>query len=224
MAKILLAEDDQNIGSTLQDYLAAREKHNIDWVSDGAQAAEKLLFYHYDLLIVDWEMPKKSGPEVVSEYRMRGGSTPALFLTGRDSASDKVAGLDSGADDYMTKPVQLPELAARIRALLRRRSGGTVLLQASQGKLSIDTAGRIVKYDGELVHLAPREYDLLAFLVRHRGDVFSNEALLDRVWDSNSEASPDMVRATVKRIRKKLGTEDPDAIIRNVFGTGYVID
>jgi DNA-binding response OmpR family regulator len=222
MAKILLAEDDRELGATVEKYLCGQQGHTVEWAMDGEDAAEKLRVYQYDVLIVDWEMPKKTGLEVISEFRSRGGVTPVLFLTGRDAPRDKVAGLDSGADDYMTKPIVFEELAARVRALTRRRSGGTAVL--STDELSIDTASKCVKFNGELVHLAPREYALLEFLMRHRGTVFSNEALLNRVWDSDSEAGPDMVRATIKRIRKKLGIEGSDTVIRNVFGTGYVID
>jgi DNA-binding response OmpR family regulator len=222
MAKILLAEDDPHVGDAILQYLVSRHQYDVEWVMDGLQAAEKLSIYNYDVIIVDWEMPHKSGLQLVSEYRDKGGMIPALFLTGRDAASDKIAGLDSGADDYMTKPVIFDELAARIRSLLRRRSGGAAV--TTVGDLVIDTANHSVRYQGELIHLAPREYALLEFLVRHRGHVFSNEALLDRVWGSSSEAGPEMVRATIKRIRKKLGVENSETLIRNVFGTGYVLD
>src|SRR6185437_10527046 len=103
MAKILVAEDDRSLGSTLKEYLVSQE-HLVDWAFDGEQATEHLTCYKYDLLIVDWEMPRKTGLQVITEFRAKGGATPVLFLTGKTSTSDKISGLDGGADDYMTKP------------------------------------------------------------------------------------------------------------------------
>lgn len=220
MAKILLVEDDKTLAQTVIACLSKQAQHVVDWVADGSSAADYLRRDDYELLILDWELPNKTGVEILSEYRDRGGQASAIFVTGKAALADKTRGLDTGADDYLVKPFELEELKARVRSVLRR-SSGTKTNTLTIGSVLIDTNGRTIRKNGELMHLSALEFSLLEFLARHRGQVFSPDALLNRVWDSGSEAGPDMVRTMIKRIRNKLA--EPE-IIRNVFGEGYIVD
>jgi DNA-binding response OmpR family regulator len=223
MAKILLLEDDTALAQSVVEFLQLKGQHVVDWTPDGQKADELLRFYQYELLILDWDVPKKSGLELLLELRDRGRTVSVLFLTSKSAVSDRMQGLDSGADDYLCKPFSLDELGARVRALLRRGSEHKTP-QLRAGDIVIDVAAHIVKKSGELVHLTGSEFALLEFLVRNKGKVFSPEALLNRVWASDSDTSPDMVKATVMRIRRKLGENADESVIRSVFGEGYRVD
>jgi two-component system response regulator QseB len=223
MAKVLLVEDDTANAESVAAFLRKKEQHAVDWAADGVQALEFLNVYNYDVIIIDWELPLKSGIELLTEYRNKGGNAPALFLTGRTAVADKTHSLDLGADDYLCKPFDMAELGARVRALLRRQTGRRQnILQA--GDVVLDTKAHTVRKQDELVHLTPLEFSLLEFLIRHKGTMFKHEALLDRVWDSSSDAGIDMVRTTIKRIRRKLGEVGKQSTIRNVFGEGYIVE
>ncbi len=221
MAKLLLVEDDEELLDILMTSLEA-ELHSVDTATDGEEAWEKLRFYKYDVIIMDWELPKLTGVEVMRQFRYSGGVTPILMLTGRKSIQDKEVGLDTGCDDYLTKPFDPRELTARIRALLRRPTtfAGTQLM-AADIVLSLDTH-RVTKGGNEL-QLSPMEYKLLEFLIRHKDQPFSPEALLDRVWNSSSDASIDTVRTLVKTLRKKIGDENGKSILQTIHGIGYKI-
>lgn len=219
MAKILLVEDDPNLLLALQITLEV-EKHTIDTAADGSEAEFKIKSFDYDLLVLDWQLPDKDGVDLVREFRLRGGRTPILMLTGKSKPQEKGLGLDSGADDYLTKPFDELELKARIRALLRRPalSCDTVL---NCQDLTLDPKQHIVTKAGGDVQLMPKEYQLLEFLMRHPDQVFSQEALLNKVWPTDSEATAEALRTTVKRLRKKI---DPEAkIVSTVHGVGFVL-
>jgi DNA-binding response OmpR family regulator len=223
MPKLLLVEDDTALAKAILDYLQIHGGYTVDWANDGACAQELLQSYQYELLILDWELPHKSGLELLKEYQAHGGKAAALVLTGRSSLASKKQGLESGADDYLTKPFDIEELAARIRALLRR---GTQIKSSVMriGNITIDTVKHIVRKNEQLIALTKLEYSLLEFLVRHQGAVFSNEQLLERVWDSTSDATEDMVRTIIKRIRQKLKESPDNSIIKNLAGRGYTIE
>jgi DNA-binding response OmpR family regulator len=222
LAKILLVEDDADLAETTQQWLVS-EKNVVEVVYTGTDARERLRFYKYELIILDWELPGKSGLELLRDFRESGGKTPILFLTGRADIVDKETGLDSGADDYLTKPFSPRELAARIRALLRRSSESSdTVLQARD--IRLDAKNCTVLKNGEPVHLTPRELALLEFFMRHAGTVFSAEALLDRVWHSESDASPDTVRAYITKLRSKIDKEGCESIIRTVYKLGYALE
>lgn len=220
MAKILLVEDDTALAQTMLTCLRTQGQHTVDWVDNGNKAQDYLNCYEYELLILDWDLPEKSGIQILEDYRNRGGMASALFVTGKSALANKTQGLDAGADDYLVKPFELEELKARVRAVLRRGTSSKTNLLNSRD-VTIDSVARTVKKGGELIHLTTLEFSLLEFLMRHKGQVFSPEALLNRVWDTGSEAGPDMVRTMIKRIRNKLA--DPE-IIRTVFGEGYIVD
>lgn len=222
MAKILVVEDEHDLSGPIRDWLT-RENHLVEVVDNGAVALDYLRVNKYDLVVLDLMLPVLSGMEVCRQFRDRGGTTPILMLTARSAVDEKEAGLDAGADDYLTKPFHLKELAARVRALLRRPTPltGNVYKLAD---LVVDTAGRTVTKQGQEVHLVPKEYSLLEFLVRHAGQVFSADALLERVWESDSNAMPDTVRTHIKTLRKKIDSPDLESIIQTVHGVGYKIE
>jgi len=220
MARILITEDNPDIAFTLERYLLA-ELHIIEVARDGIEAAQILRSSDFDLLILDWNLPGKSGVEVCREYRLNGGSKPVLLLTAKSSSKEKIAGLDSGADDYLTKPFDLGELSARVRALLRRSAGPSSDLLVA-GDLKLDTGRHTLKKGALAISLLSREYQLLEFLMRNPQHVFSAEALLDRVWPSDSDASKEAVKSTLVRLRKKV---DPKGeLIKTVHGVGYIFE
>lgn len=223
MAKILLAEDDLDLCTTLVPALEA-ERHIIDLAHDGDQAIAMLKTDTYDVIVLDWEMPKKSGLQVLQHFRQTGGTTPIIMLTGKSSVTDKESGLDSGADDYLTKPFEQRELNARIRTLLRRAAGGNAASNMLEyGDLVLDPVKYRLTKSGAELHLAPRDFALLEFFMRNPGHVFSVQSILSRVWSYESEASPDGLRAAIRRIRRVVDTDDdPErSIIENVSRVGY---
>lgn len=219
MAKVLLVEDDPDVAFSVAACLQL-EQHVVESVTDGKEALDRLRFYQYDLVILDWGLPGMSGLEVCKEFRSRGGKTPILMLTGKAETREKVTGLDSGADDYVTKPFDVDEIIARVRALLRRPEDitGNVL---TVGNLTLDTATGHVTRDGMAIKLLPKEFALLSFLMRHVDQVFTGEALLDRVWSSESDATSDALRSTIKRLRKKIDVEGRPSLLQTIPGFGY---
>lgn len=222
MAKILVAEDDRIIGESIVDGLRSAG-HTIDWVRNGSECADRLRLYHYDAAVVDWNMPGQSGVDVCRAYRESGGNAPLLLLTARDKESEKVEGLDSGADDYLTKPFSVAELNARIRALLRRnpQTSNNVL---QVGDLIVDVAQARVTRAGMEVELLHKEFALLEFLMRRPNQVFSVHDLLNMVWSSESESGSDAVRQAVVRLRKKLDIPGRRCPITTVKGLGYKVE
>lgn len=222
MAKILLIEDDVELSRIVCDLFSA-ENHQVEAVMDGEEAISRLHHYEYDLLIVDWELPRVSGLEVVKQCRAKGSTVPILMLTARRAIDEKEAGLDSGSDDYLTKPFEARELLARVRALLRRpRTSASTALKA--GDLVLDpTACRVKKGTRELP-MKRQEFVLLEFLMRHPNRVFSAETLLDRVWNHDEAATLEAVRTSIKRLRKAIDDTDEISMITTVHGMGYRFD
>jgi DNA-binding response OmpR family regulator len=216
MSKILLVEDDADLAGMVKMNLV-REHSTVEVVYSGEEALDVLAVSSYDLLILDWNLPGKTGLEICKWYRQHGGTSPVLMLTGKSEVIDKETGLDGGADDYLTKPFSMRELAARVRAVLRRSTTVTSNV-LTRGPYTVNPFKFHIEKDGATVSLQPREFALFEFLMRHPGDVFSADALLERIWRSDSEASLDALRACIKRIRKKL--DDPD-VIETVHGVGY---
>ncbi len=222
MAKILMVEDEADLAFPVKDWLS-REQHLVELSDNGNDALGKLRVYKYDLIILDWMLPGTSGVDVCKRFRQNGGTTPILMLTAKTEITDKETGLDAGADDYLTKPFHLKELAARVRALLRRhvQSSDAIL---RMGDVVIDTLARKVMVAGAEIHLVPKEYSLLEFFMRHPNQVFSADALIDRVWASDTLASPDTIRTYIKLLRKKLDSDGKEPIIRTVHGVGYKLE
>jgi len=221
MAKILIVEDEIDLAYPVRDWLL-KEQYLVELSENGRDALEKLRIYKYDLIILDWMIPLVNGVEVCRSFRQSGGTTPILMLTARQLVEDKTTGLDAGADDYLTKPFHLKELAARVRALLRRniKSSDPIL---KCGNITVDTLSHKVTVADQEIHLVPKEYSLLEFFMRHRNQVFSAEALLDRVWSSDSTACPDTIRTYIKLLRKKIG-DGSDTVLRTIHGVGYKLE
>lgn len=183
MAKILVVDDTAEMLEMLRSTLE-QEHYTVDTASNGKDGWFYLSSYEYDLAILDWQLPEKSGVEILKEYRSIGGSTPILMLTGMSSYANKEEGLDSGADDYLTKPFNIREFSARVRALLRRSSKATDNT-LSCGPITVDPGSYIVTVNGENVDLQPKEFQLLEFFLRNQNKVFDQEAVLNRVWPSD---------------------------------------
>ncbi len=219
MAKILMVEDDLELCNSVGSWLKM-EHHTVEIVNSGLDAQEMLLNHHFDIIILDWELPELNGVELCKKFRSKGGETPVLMLTGRSNINDKSQGFDAGADDYLTKPFILTELTLRIRALLRR-AGPQVRMVLKAGDLELEPDTFQVKKNGEALKLLPKEFALLEFLMRHPEQVFSLDSLLARIWVSDSDASTDAVQACIKRLRRKIDTPGAESMIANVHGVGY---
>lgn len=218
MAKILLVEDDPRVAESISQWLT-HQRYVVEIAATGPQAEDLLASYRYDVLIVDWGLPGKSGVDVCKSFRERGGRTPILMLTAKSTVEEKTTGLDAGADDYVTKPVDVRELGARLRALLRRPEA-VVANELQVGELCLDRANCSVVRDGETIQLTNREYALLEFLMRHPGQYFTAETLLERVWSSEIDTTALSVRVCIKRLRDKIDV-DGESYIENSKGLGY---
>lgn len=222
MAKVLIIDDDVQLCATIKGWLSV-DHHNVEISNDGDDALNRLRLSEYDLIILDVGMPGKSGLEVLQEFRSRGGATPVLMLTGKNSVDDVERGFETGADDYLTKPFHGRELTARLRALLRRPGSivGTIL---TVGDLVLDRENYRVARNGSPIELLPKEFDLLEFFMRNVNRVFTAEALLNRVWTADSEATTDAVTSCIKRLRKKIDVEGKPSMIRTMRGVGYKLE
>jgi Response regulators consisting of a CheY-like receiver domain and a winged-helix DNA-binding domain len=221
MAKILLVEDDNNLSILLKMQLE-QSRHLVDVVKRGLDALSQLRASSYELVILDWMLPDVPGIDVCREFRNTGGRIPVLMLTAKGTVEDKAAGLNAGADDYLVKPFHPTELDARVNALLRRPAVYTGR-KLKIRDIELDTASGTITKAGTEVELTAKEFSLLELLMRYPNQSFSLEAILDRVWDSDSSASIDTVRTHMKTLRKKLGDGDGDGIIRTKRGQGYRI-
>ncbi len=218
--RILVVEDDRDLADGISRSLS-KSGHAVDVVMDGLSAEAALGVTSYDLVILDLQLPKRNGLEVLRNYRAGGGRAPVLILTARSAVADRVGGLDAGADDYLAKPFDLTELEARIRSLLRRASSmPTPVLR--HGALSLDTVGRHVEIGGERLDLSAREIALLETLLLRAGRVVSKEGLLERLYGADEHAGENAVEVFVHRVRRKL--EPAGVAIRTVRGLGYMID
>jgi len=215
--RVLVVEDDRLLGDAIQAGL--RELgHAVDWVRDGAAADGALRDDAYAAVVLDLGLPQRSGLEVLRALRARGGRVPVLILTARDTVADRIAGLDAGADDYLVKPFDLGELAARLRALARRASG-TAAPQLVVGGVELDPAAHRVRVDGRPVELSAREFALLHALMRHAGRVLSRVQLEEQLYAWGEEVESNAVEVLVHRLRRKLA---PDLIV-TVRGVGYLM-
>ena len=212
---MLLIEDDPMIGASVRNGLR-HESYTVDWVRDGAAAEGAVADGVYELLVLDLGLPRKSGVELLAGLRRQGVDLPVLVITARDSVADRVAGLDAGADDYLVKPFDLDELSARIRALMRRRSGRASPV-IELGPLSLNPATHEVSLNGAPVNLSGREFALLHALLEQPGVPLSRAQLEDRVYGWQEEIGSNAVEVYIHSLRRKLGAE----WIRNVRGVGY---
>jgi len=219
--RLLLAEDERKVASFIQRGLAA-EHYAVEVVHDGDEALVRALEPEYDLIILDIMLPKRDGLAVLRLLRERQVRTPVLLLTARDTVADKVAGLDSGADDYLTKPFAFEELLARVRALLRRgtTSGTTVLAVAD---LRLDPVTRDVTRAARRIELTAKEYALLEFFLRRHGQVLSRSVIAEHVWGVDFDTFTNVIDVYVNYLRKKIDADFEPKLLHTVRGVGYVL-
>lgn len=217
--RILIVEDEPAIAAALRHILVANG-HAVDAVEDGMTGLDWAGAYPYDAIVLDVILPGIDGFAVCARLRARGDRTPVLMLTARDAVDDRVAGLDAGADDYLAKPFAAAELLARLRALGRRGGGeASPLLRTSD--LEIDPAAHAVRRDGVEIRLTAKEFALLEFMARHPGQIFTQERLIDAVWDADFAAESNIVEVYVRSLRRKLDGGRRNGLIETVRGAGY---
>lgn len=219
--RILFAEDERDLNHIITKKLTS-QGYSVDSVYDGEEAIDILSYTDYDAVILDIMMPKADGFAVLRALRSKGKNTPVLFLTARDSVQDRVAGLDSGANDYLVKPFSVEELLARIRAMTRTAFGvsGSLL---SVGDLTMDTAAKVVKRGGKEIPLSAKEYALLEYLMHNAGIVLSREKIENHIWNFDYEGGTNVVDVYIRYLRKKIDEGYDKKLIHTVRGRGYVL-
>ena len=214
--RVLLAEDDELLGSGLKAGLG-QHGFAVDWVRDGVAAERELLAQQHEAAVLDLGLPRQDGLDALAAVRAKGVRTPVLVLTARDAIDARIQGLDGGADDYIVKPVDLGELAARLRALVRR-AHGVPTTRLMLGEVALDPAARQVWRGDEAVELSTREFDLLQVFMLHAGRVLTREQIEQHLYKWGSEVSSNAVEVHVHNLRRKLGP----GVIETVRGVGYV--
>lgn len=216
--RLLLVEDDELLGDGIRSRLT-QDGYTVDWVRDGRAASAVLRHETFGLVVLDLGLPYRSGLDVLRELRGDGKTVPVLILTARDAVEDRVAGLDAGADDYVIKPFDLPELLARLRAL-RRRPAVQPSSQMVHGDLVVDPATHSLMLHGEPFNLPRREFALLTVLLENRGRVLSREQLADLLYGWEGDVESNALEVYVHHLRRKLGNK----LIRTIRGVGYMIE
>lgn len=215
--RILLVEDDEALGDGVRVGLV-QERFTVDWVKDGKEALAALEAEDYGLMILDLGLPRLSGIELLKLIRSRSMAIPVIILTARDTVADRILGLDCGADDYVIKPFDLDELAARIRALTRRKMGRAEPLLV-HGNIVLNPAAHKVTLDGEEVSLSPREFAVLRELLENSDIVLSRDRLEQSLYGWNEEVESNALEVHIHHLRRKLGS----SLIKTIRGVGYVI-
>ncbi|MCE2978268.1 MAG: response regulator [bacterium] len=216
--RLLLVEDDEPLGSGIRDALE-RNRYLVEWLRDGALGLEALRSGNFDLAVLDLGLPRLDGMEVLRKAREAGVRTPVLVLSARDTTTQRIGGLDAGADDYMVKPFDVDELLARLR-VIERRHRGAVDNRLGHGELEIDTAAMVVRLRGQPVVLQRREFLLLRKLLDHAGQVMSRQQLEESIYGWDRDVESNALEVHVHNLRRKLYP----GLIRTVRGVGYVID
>lgn len=216
--RLLVVEDEPDVLRAVVMFLR-EEGYLVDTAEDGEEALYKGTVWEYDAIILDVMLPKRDGWSVLAEIRNQKKSTPVLMLTARDAVKDRVRGLDTGADDYLVKPFELSELAARVRALIRR-SAGKSLPVIQVGNVVVDITSRTVTVDGAPVALTAKEYSLLEFLAIHRGELVTRTKIYDHLFDETDSSLSNLVDVYVSNIRRKVQRD----LITTRRGLGYIIE
>ena len=216
--RILVVEDEQALAEQLRQLLVSAG-YAVDVASDGEDAHFLGSTESYDAVVLDLGLPQLDGISVLERWRKEERSMPVLVLTARDSWSDKVSGLDAGADDYLAKPFEMEELLARLRALIRRASG-LASAEMSCGPMVVDTRSSKVTINGRAISLTAQEYKLLAYLMHHKGKVISRTELTEHIYDQDFDRDSNTIEVFITRIRKKIGVD----LIRTVRGLGYALE
>lgn len=220
--KVLLAEDNRDLNRVITKWLKVQQLA-VDSVYDGQEAWDYVQVADYDLLILDVMMPKLDGFSLLRKIRNQGLTVPVLFLTAKDALEDRVEGLDLGADDYLVKPFEFEELLARVRALLRRQNRQVLANHISIGDIIIELDKKQVSREGKILDLTAKEYQVLDYLARHRGQIISRDQIREHVWGFDYEGESNLIDVLIKNIRRKVDARDSASIITTKRGLGYVI-
>lgn len=223
--RILLVEDEPDLGAAIEKTLT-RDRYIVDWTQDGNEAWSYLTqsYTQYTMAVIDWMLPGLTGIELCKRLRARENPLPVLMLTARDSISDRVTGLDAGADDYLVKPFGMAELLARLRALQRRSPQlqtqnlqvGSLMLDYGSSSLALQPQGSAIK-----ILLTAKEFQLLEYLMKHVNQIVSTEQIRNQLWTANSDSASNVVAAQVRLLRRKLAEQGMDSVIETVYGLGY---
>src|SRR3989475_9798864 len=221
--RVLVVEDEKKVARALREGLEA-EHYDVRVASSGEEGFFLVNHEPFDCVVLDLMLPHRDGLEILATVRKRGLQTPVLILTAKDTVSDRVRGLDSGADDYLVKPFAFPELLARIRALLRRGRSDQIL-RFKVADLEMDLVTRKVTRSNQVLDLGPREFDLLEYLIRHQSNLVSREMLTRDVWKEPNRGTPldNVIDVHIARLRKKIDQDFPVKLIHTVRGVGFVL-
>ncbi len=219
--RILVVEDDPRMSGLICEVL--RDNcYAVDPANDGASASDLMAVNQYDLVVLDWGIPAPSGIELLQIWRGQGQTMPILMLTGRSTVEDRAGGLDTGADDYLTKPFSFVELLARVRSLLRRRQV-PLQLHLEAGDLRLDTSRHQVTVGGSPVILSPKEFAVLDYMLRRTDEVLTRTEIEEHAWDEASDPMANVIDVTIHRLRKKIDGGQDGRLIHTVRGMGYVL-
>jgi two-component system OmpR family response regulator len=219
--RILLVEDDQKIASFIIKGLKAAG-YAVDHAKDGEEGLHLALFEPYDTAIIDLMLPKRDGLSLIEKMRQEKVNTPVLILSAKGSIDDRVRGLQTGSDDYLTKPFAFSELLARIQALIRRASGASEPTRLEMGDCSMDLLTREVTRGSKRIDLQPLEFSLLEYLMRNAGKVVSKTMIMEHVWDYHFDPQTNVVEVRISRLRDKIDKGFPTKLIHTIRGVGYV--
>lgn len=226
--RILLVDDETELTEPLGRVLS-REGYEVDVADNGNKGMGLALTKEYDLLILDWMLPEKSGIEMCRELRSQGKTTPVLFLTAKDTVDDRVMGLDAGADDYLMKPFELRELLARVRALLRRapsvREASDPSLPTKErlkvGNLELDVESQLAYRQGKAIVLSEKEIQLLEYFMRNPGQLLAKEQIYQHLWQEDEQPTSNVIAALIRLLRRKIEAEGEQPLIHTIYGKGY---
>ena len=218
--RVLVIEDDHKVANFIEKGLK-QESYAVDVLHDGIAAGDQAGVIDYDAVVLDLMLPGRTGFQVLRDIRARKESLPVIILTAKGSLDERVAGLDAGADDYMSKPFALAELSARLRALLRRGAPRETVLRV--GDLEVDTVRRIVRRGGVVIPLKPKEYALLEFLMRHSDLPVTKSLIIEHVWDIHFDSISNVVEVHINSLRNKIDRGFTTPLIHTIRGVGYVL-
>lgn len=219
--KILLVEDEKAVADPLAEFLRA-ERYAVDMAVDGVSAEELNFVNDYDLIVLDWSIPPPTGIDLLHQWRADGDTTPILMLTGRHDVEHRVNGLDSGADDYLTKPFSLEEFLARVRSLLRRREK-PLLTALAVADVNMNRATHEVTTNGTKLDLSPKEFAILEYFLHRPGQIVTRSELIEHVWDESFDSMSNVVDVTIYRLRSKIDGGRKNKILETVKGVGYIL-
>ncbi|HEY1550852.1 MAG TPA: response regulator transcription factor [Kofleriaceae bacterium] len=220
--RLALIEDDERIGEFVHQGLA-QDGHVVDWLRDGIDGLSALAASHYDAAIVDIMLPGKTGLELIRDARARRVTTPIIVLSARDAVDDRIAGLEAGADDYLTKPFSFAELLARVHALVRRSATPAEAFVLRYADVTLDLRTRRAERGGVPIQLQAKEFTLLEYLMRSPERVLSKTMILEHVWEYGFDPQTNVVDVLVSRLRSKLDRDFPNKLIHTLRGAGYVL-